>query len=229
MSLITKARVKISSGLQVMQRDYPINAQINKKALHTISFTSEMQTLAYIMIFNLYSVRNLMNLSTPRAIFLFDLFTHKEIDICSHIYHIFTKCITKRNTRIILLFPCLVMSLITKARVKIPSGLQVMQRDYPISTQTMTRSKAHILEPSIGVSQIPRDEEGADTEEEIEHFTSILEDTTQPSSQERARALNHLDHLIRRVEGLHGMMASQISHSTSQFTYLEGQITALSS
>ena len=121
------------------------------------------------------------------------------------------------------------MSLITKARVKIPSGLQVMQRDYLISTQTMTRRKAHIPEPSIGVSQIPRDEEGADTEEEIEHFTSVSEDTTQPSSQERARALDRLNHLIRRVEGLHGMIASQINHSTSQFTYLEGQITALSS
>ena len=77
------------------------------------------------------------------------------------------------------------MSLITKARVKIPSGLQVMQRDYPISTQTMTRMKAHIPKPSVGVSQIPRDEEGADTEEEIEHFTSVPEDTAQPSSQER--------------------------------------------
>ena len=73
--------------------------------------------------------------------------------------------------------------------MKIPSGLQVMQRDYPISAQTMTQSKAHILEPSVGVSQIPRDnvaEEGGDTEEEIKHFTLVLEDTTQPSSQARA-------------------------------------------
>ena len=58
-----------------------LGGQINKKALHTIPFTLEMRTLAYIMIFNLYPVRNLTNLSAPRAIFLFDLFTHKEIDI----------------------------------------------------------------------------------------------------------------------------------------------------
>ena len=67
------------------------------------------------------------------------------------------------------------MALITRARVKIPSGLLVMQRDYPIGAQTMTRSKAHIPRPSVGVSQIPRDnvaEESGDTEEEIEHFTS---------------------------------------------------------
>ena len=76
-----------------------------------------------------------------------------------------------------------------KARVNILSGLQVMQRDYPISSQTITQSKAHIPEPLVGVFQIPRDnvaEEGGDTEKEIEHFTSVLEDTTQPSSQARA-------------------------------------------
>ena len=69
-----------------------------------------------------------------------------------------------------------------KARVKIPSGLQMMQREDPINAQTMTRSKAHIPKPFVGVSQIPRDEERGDTE----HFTSVPEDTTQPSSQMRA-------------------------------------------
>ena len=171
------------------------------------------------MVFNLYSVRNLTNLLASRSLFLFNLFTHKEIDICSHIYHLFTKSITKRNSRLILPFPSLVMSLILRARVKIPSGLQVMQKEDSISAQTIIRSKAHISRPSIGVSQIPRDEERGDTEVEVEHFSPVLEDTTQPSSQARARAPDHLDHLIGRVEKLHVVLASHISHSTSQFTY----------
>ena len=44
-----------------------------------------------------------------------------------------------------------------------------------------------------------------------------------------ARAPDRLDNLIGKVEELHVMLASHISHSTSQFTYLKGQITALSS
>ena len=44
-----------------------------------------------------------------------------------------------------------------------------------------------------------------------------------------ARALNRLDHLIGRVEELHVILTSHIRDSTSQFTYLEGQIIALSS
>ena len=72
------------------------------------------------------------------------------------------------------------MSLISRARVEIPSGLSIMQREEPISEQTIIRSKDHILEPSTGVSQIPRDEateEGGNTNEEIDPFTSVPEDT----------------------------------------------------
>ena len=93
--------------------------------------------MAYIMIFNLYQVKNLTTLSAPRTIFLFDLFTHKEIDICGHIYHIFIKSFTKTNAKLTLPFLSLVMSLILRARVKIPSGLPVMQREDSISEQTI--------------------------------------------------------------------------------------------
>ena len=140
-----------------------------------------MSALAYIMIFNLYSMKNLMTLSEPRTIFLYDLFTHKEIDICGHIYHLFLKSIKKRNARLILPFPSLVMSLILRAQVKIPSGLQVMQREDRISEHTIIRSKAHVLGPSVSVSQIPKDDEAAkegNTNEDIEQYTLAPEDTT---------------------------------------------------
>ena len=158
-----------------------------------------------------------------RAIFLLDLFTHKEINIRNHIYYLFTKCITKRNLRLVLPFPSLVMAPIARARVKIPSGLPVMQRDYPISAQTMTWSKTHITGPSIGISQIPRDnveEEGGDTKEEIERFTSTPEDTTQPFTQACARAPDHLNHLIARIKQMYGMLESHMQHSSTQFTYI---------
>ena len=115
-----------------------LGGDLKKKVVNTIPFTPKIRTLAYIMIFNFYLVKNLTTLLGPKAIFLLDLFTHKEINIFSHIYYLFTKCITKRNSRLVLPFPSLVMALIAKARVKIPSVLPVMQRDYPISAQTMT-------------------------------------------------------------------------------------------
>ena len=66
------------------------------------------------------------------------------------------------------------MGLIAKTRLKVPSGHTIVPGDYPIGANTVTRSKAHITGSRTGVSQIPRDnveEEGGDTEEEINRFT----------------------------------------------------------
>ena len=42
-----------------------LGGNLNKKALNTVPFTSEMRTLAYIMLHNLYPVKNLTTLSRP--------------------------------------------------------------------------------------------------------------------------------------------------------------------
>ena len=56
-----------------------IGGTLNKKSMNTILFNPEMRTLAYVMIHNLYPVTNLTTLSAPRTIFLYDLFTHKDL------------------------------------------------------------------------------------------------------------------------------------------------------
>ena len=75
-------------------------------------------------------------------------------------------------------FPSQIMDLIAKTRLKLPSGLTVIQRDYPIGAHTVTRSTTHIKGYKTGVHTTPRDrveEEGGDTEEEIDRFTFVLE------------------------------------------------------
>ena len=82
-------------------------------------------------------------------------------------------------------FPTLIMGVIAKARLKLPSGLIVVQRDYRVGAYTVTRSTAHIKGSKTGVHKIPRarvEEEGGDIEEEIDRFTSALETSAQPSS-----------------------------------------------
>ena len=190
-----------------------LGGSLKKKSMNTILFNTEMRTLAYVMIHNLYPITNLTTLSRPRTIFLYDLYTHKEIDICGHKYHLLTKSISKRNSRTILPFPTLIMGLIAKAKLKFPSGLTVVPKDYPIGANTVIESKAHITGPKTGISQIPRDnveEEGGDTEEEIDRFTLAPESFAQPSSQAQAQGPDHLDRLITRVEQMYGMLESHV-------------------
>ena len=156
-----------------------------KSSMNTIPFSPEIRTLAHVMISNIFAATNLTTLFAPRTIFLYDFFTHKEIDICGHIFHLLKKSIQKQNSRIIMPFLTLIMGLIAKARLKLLSGLTVVQRDYPIGAHTVTRSTAHIKGSKTGVHKIPRarvEEEGGDIEEEIDRFTSALETSAQPSS-----------------------------------------------
>ena len=78
-----------------------------------------MRTLAHVMINNLYPITNLMTLSAPRTIFLYDLFTHKKIDICGHIFHLLKKSVEKQNSRTVMPFPLLIMGLIAKLKLKL--------------------------------------------------------------------------------------------------------------
>ena len=75
-----------------------LGGTLKRSSMNTIPFNPETRTLAYVMIHNLYPVTNLMTLSSPRTIFMYDLFTHKEIDICGHIFHLLKKSIEKKRT-----------------------------------------------------------------------------------------------------------------------------------
>ena len=117
------------------------------------------------------------------------------------------------------------MGLIAKTKFKFPSGLTVVQRDYPIGAHTVNRSTAHIKGSETGVHTIPQDrveDEGGDTEEEIDRFTSAPESLAQPSSSAPARGLDRLDHILARVEQMYTMLVSHVQHTANQFTYVQG-------
>ena len=155
-----------------------LGGTLKRTSMNTIPFSSKMRTLAYVLIHNLYPVTNLTTLFAPRTIFLYDLLTHKKIDICGHIFHLLKKSIEKQNSRIVMPCPSLIMGLIAKTRLKFPSGLTVVQQDYPIGAHIVTRSTAYIKGSRTGVSSIPWDrveEEGGDTKEEIDRFITAPE------------------------------------------------------
>ncbi|XP_065624596.1 uncharacterized protein LOC112002809 isoform X2 [Quercus suber] len=210
-----------------------LGGESKKSSMNTIKFSLEMRTLSYVMIHNLYLITNLTTLSTLRTRFLYDLFTHKEIDIYGHIIHVLKKSITKQNSRTVMPFPSLIIGLIAKAKCKLPSGLTVVQRDYPIGGHTLTRSTAHIRGSKTSVHTIPqprvKQDEGGDTEEEIDRFTSAPKAATQPSSSAPTQGLSKLDQLLAKMDQMSTVLNSHLQHTAKQFAYIQGQITALSS
>ena len=107
-----------------------------------------------------------------------------------------------------------------------------VQRDYPIGDHTVNRSTAHIKGSKTGVHTIPRDrveDEWGDTKEEIDRFTSALKSSAQPSSSAPTRGPDKLDRLLDRVDQMYTMLNSHVQDTVTQFAYIQGQITALSS
>ena len=72
-------------------------------------------------------------------------------------------------------------------------------------------------------------DEGEDTEEEIDRFTSATKPSAQPSSSAPAQGPDRLNRLLDRVEQMYTMLDSHMRHIVDQFSYVQGQITALSS
>ena len=117
------------------------------------------------------------------------------------------------------------MGLIAKSRLKLPSGLIVVQRDYPIGAHIVTRSTAHIKGYRTGVSLIPKDcveEEGGDTKEEIDRFTSAPKTSAQPSSSAPTRGPDRLDRLLASIDQMFTMLDFHVQHTADQFAYIQG-------
>ena len=123
---------EVASNLRVTRK---------RQSLHSMSFSPAMRALAYIVLYNLYLVRNLTTLSQPRALFLHDFYMKRDIDSCAHIYHLLAKCVNKKKTWMTLPFLGLIMSILHQEKVKISPGLPVMKRENPISALTMTGAK----------------------------------------------------------------------------------------
>ena len=89
----------------------------------------------------------------------------------------------------------------------------MVQRDYLIGAHIMTISTAHIKGFRTSVSPIPRDhveEEGGDTEEGIDRFTTAPETSVQPSSSAPARGPDRLDRLLAKVDQLYTLLDSHV-------------------
>ena len=92
------------SFLPYDKRKTPVSKEVpdlggewKRQSLNTTSFSPNMRTLAYIMLFNFYPVQNLTTLSQPQVLFLHGLYKKKNIDIYAYIYHLLAKCVIKKK------------------------------------------------------------------------------------------------------------------------------------
>ena len=76
------------------------------------------------------------------------------------------------------------------------------------------------------------EEEGGDTNDEINRFTTTPEPLDQPSAKPSSsappRGPDRLDCLLAKINQMSTVLNSRVQHTLDQFAYIKGQITALS-
>ena len=101
---------ELELDLNMLQDALGENLEIssNGKAIGASSLSLELRLLTTIMFHNLYPLSSTGYMNLGRALFLHDLITDEEIDICSHIFHTLSKTAKRTATRNCLPFCCLV-------------------------------------------------------------------------------------------------------------------------
>ena len=93
----------------------------NGNSINVFSLSPELRVLTIIMFHNLYPLSSTGYMNLERALFLHNLISNVEIDICLHIFHILRKTVVRTDSRICIPFCCLV-SQILKLKGIYPSG-----------------------------------------------------------------------------------------------------------
>ena len=109
----------------------------------SLSLSPELRVLTIIMFHNLYLLSSTGYINLRRALFLHDLISDVEIDICAHIFHILRKTVVRTDSRICIPFCCLV-SRILKLKGIYPSADESSHPKLtPINLRTLNASIGH--------------------------------------------------------------------------------------
>ena len=115
----------------------------NRKSISVASLSPELRLLTMNMFSNLYPLSSTGYINLGQALFLRDLISNEEIDVCSHIYHILAKTVDWTASRNCIPF-CRLISWILKLKVVHPSeDKRPYPRLSPINIRTLHVSMSH--------------------------------------------------------------------------------------
>ena len=138
---------ELEPDLNMLQDALEENLEIssNGKAIGASSLSLELRLLTKIMFRNLYPLSSTKYMNFGRTLFLHDLITDEEIDICSQIFHTLSKTAERTAFRNCLPFCCLILKIL---KLK---GVHTLEDEYPHTIQSPIN--VHTLNAIIGHSQ----------------------------------------------------------------------------
>ena len=96
--------------------------------------------LTIIVFHNLYPLSSTRYMNLGRAVFLHDLISDKEIDICAHIFHLLCKMVLQTNSRACIPFCCLISRILKLKGIHPSDNKSPYPNPSPINIRTLNAS-----------------------------------------------------------------------------------------
>ena len=107
------------------------------------SLSPKLRVLTIIMVHNLYLLSNIEYMNLGRALFLHDLISDEEIDICAHTFHILRKTVLQTNSKACIPFCCLISRILKLKGIHPFKDESPYPKPSPINNHTLNTSIGH--------------------------------------------------------------------------------------
>ena len=115
----------------------------NGNSINVSSLSLELRVLTIIMFHNLYPLSSIGYMKLGRVLFLHDLISDVEINICAYIFHILRKTIVRTDSLICIPFCCLVSRILKLKGIYPSANESSYPKPSPINLRTLNASIGH--------------------------------------------------------------------------------------
>ena len=107
------------------------------------SLSPELRVLTIIIFHNLDPLSSTGYMNLRRAVFLHDLISDEEIDICAHIFHLLRKMVLRTDLRACIPFCCLISRILKLKGIHPSDNESPYPKPSPINICTLNASIGH--------------------------------------------------------------------------------------
>ena len=115
----------------------------NGNSVNVSSLSPKLRVLTIVMFHNLYPLSSTGYINLERALFLHDLISDVEIDICAHIFHVLRKTVLRTKSRICVPFYCLISRILKLKGILPTADESPYTKPCPINMRTFNTSIGH--------------------------------------------------------------------------------------
>ena len=140
------------------------------------SLSLELRVLTIIIFHNLYLLSSPKYMNLGRALFLYNLISDEEIDICAHIFHFLCKTILRTNSRACIPFCCLISRILKLKGVHPSDSESPYTKQRPIKIRTLNASIGHSWKGIKTVSLAPPTSSHSTYDEKLNNIMVSIQD-----------------------------------------------------